>query len=114
MRLINDPILILAGEAGVGKSHLIADVVTQREKEKQFSLLFLGQKFVTDENPFFQIMKMLSFNGTPEELLEVLETKAETSGHRIIIFIDAINEGHGLTIWQNYIRSFVDKIRQHP
>ena len=114
MRLINDPILILAGEAGVGKSHLIADVVTRREKEKQFSLLFLGQKFVTDENPFFQMMKMLSFNGTPEELLEILETKAETSGHRIIIFIDAINEGHGLTIWQNYIRSFVDKIRKHP
>ncbi len=114
MRLVNDPILILSGEAGVGKSHLIADVVERRAKEKQFSLLFLGQKFVTDEEPFTQMMNMLYFKGSSEEFLEMLEAKAEASGHRIIIFIDAINEGRGLTIWQSSIRSFVDKIRQHP
>ena len=114
IRLINDPILILEGDAGVGKSHLIADVVERRAKEKQFSLLFLGQKFVTDDEPFTQMMNMLYFKGSSEELLEMLEAKAEASGHRIIIFIDAINEGHGLTIWQSHIRSFVNKIRQHP
>ena len=114
LRLINNPILILSGEAGVGKSHLIADVVERRAKEKQLSLFFLGQKFVTDEDPFTQMMNMLYFKGSSEELLEMLEAKAEASGHRIIIFIDAINEGHGLTIWQRCIRSFVDKIRQHP
>ena len=114
MGLINDPILILEGDAGVGKSHLIADVVLRREKERQFSLLFLGQKFITDEDPFTQMMRMLYFRGSSEELLEMLEAKAETTGHRIIIFIDAINEGHGLTVWQSNIRSFIDKIRQHP
>ena len=114
MKLINDPILILEGEAGVGKSHLLADVVKRREKEQQFSLFFLGQKFITDEEPFSQMMKMLYYTGSSEELLEMLEAKAETTGHRIIIFIDAINEGHGLTIWQNNIRSFIDKIRQYP
>ena len=114
MKLINDPILILEGDAGVGKSHLIADVVQRREKEKQFSLLFLGQKFVSDEDPFTQMMNMLYFKGSSEELLEMLEAKAEGTRHRIIIFIDAINEGHGLTIWPNNIRSFIDKIRQHP
>ena len=60
------------------------------------------------------MMNMLYFKVSSEELLEMLEAKAEASGHRIIIFIDAINEGHGLTIWQRYIRGFVDKIRQHP
>ena len=43
---------------------------------------------------------MLSFSSSSEELLETLEAKAESTGHRIIIFIDAINEGHGLAIWQ--------------
>lgn len=114
MRLINDPILILEGEAGVGKSHLIADVVEQRGKDNQASLLFLGQKFITDEDPFTQMMKMLYFKGSPEELLEMLEAKAESTGHRLVIFIDAINEGHGLNIWQRDIRSFIDRIRQHP
>ena len=114
MRLINDPVLILEGDAGVGKSHLMADVVLRREKEKQMSLLFLGQKFITDEDPLTQMMKMLHFTGTSDELLEMLEAKAETTGHRIVIFIDAINEGHGLAIWPNNIRSFIDQIRQHP
>lgn len=114
MRLINDPILILEGDAGVGKSHLMADAVQKRKIEKQFSLLFLGQKFITDEEPFTQMMRMLNFSGSSEELLDMLEAKAEATGHRIIIFIDAINEGHGLVIWQSNIRSFIDKIRQHP
>ena len=114
MRLINDPVLILEGDAGVGKSHLMADVVLRREKEKQMSLLFLGQKFITDEDPLTQMMKMLHFTGTSDKLLEMLEAKAETTGHRIVIFIDAINEGHGLAIWPNNIRSFIDQIRRHP
>jgi len=114
MRLVNDPILILKGDAGVGKSHLMADAVQRRKKEKQFSLLFLGQKFITDEEPFTQMMRMLNFSGSSEELLEMLEAKAEATKHRIIIFIDAINEGHGLVIWQSSIRSFIDRIRQHP
>ena len=114
MRLINAPILILQGDAGVGKSHLIAEVVERREKEKQASLLFLGQKFTTDEDPFAQMMKMLYFSGTPEELLDMLDAKAESTGHRLIIYIDAINEGHGLNIWQRNIRSFIDRIKQHP
>lgn len=114
MRLINDPILILEGDAGVGKSHLMADAVQKRKIEKPFSLLFLGQKFITDEEPFTQMMRMLNFSGSSEELLDMLEAKAEATGHRIIIFIDAINEGHGLVIWQSNIRSFIDKIRQHP
>ena len=60
------------------------------------------------------MMKMLHFSGTSDELLEMLEAKAETTGHRIVIFIDAINEGHGLAIWPNNIRSFIDQIRRHP
>lgn len=51
MRLVNDPILILEGDAGVGKSHLMADTVQRRQNENLFSLLFLGQKFITDEEP---------------------------------------------------------------
>lgn len=79
MRLVNDPILILEGDAGVGKSHLMADTVQRRQNENLFSLLFLGQKFITDEEPFIQMMRMLNFSGSSDELLEMLETKAETT-----------------------------------
>mgnify|MGYP000953629782 FL=1 len=72
MRLVNDPILILEGDAGVGKSHLMADTVQKRQKENLFSLLFLGQKFITDEEPFIQMLRMLNFRGSSNELLEIL------------------------------------------
>lgn len=114
MKLINDPVLILEGDAGVGKSHLLADIVEKRENEKLNSLLLLGQKFTSDKEPFIQIMEKLNFGGSSEELLETLEAKAEISGHRFIIFIDAINEGHGLNIWPNSIRSFIESFRKHP
>lgn len=114
MKLVNDPVLILEGEAGVGKSHLLADIVERRENDKLDSLLLLGQKFTSDEEPFIQIMKKLSFEGSPEEMLETLEAKAQVSGHRLIVFIDAINEGHGLKIWPNCIRSFIESFRKHP
>lgn len=43
MRLVNDPILILEGDAGVGKSHLMADTVQRRQKENLFSLFFRAE-----------------------------------------------------------------------
>lgn len=114
IRLANDPILLLEGDAGVGKSHLLADVVKSRENERLDSLLFLGQKFTTNEQPDDQMKRQLDFNGTFEELLATLEAKAMLSGHRLIVFIDAINEGNGLNIWPNSIRSFIEDFRCHP
>lgn len=53
MRLVNDPILILEGDAGVGKSHLMADTVQKRQKKT--CLVY----FSWDRN--LSLMKNLSF-----------------------------------------------------
>lgn len=111
--LANDPILILEGDAGVGKSHLFADVVTSLSKKKHSSFLFLGQKFTTDEDATRQMLRMANFNGTLEEFLDTLDCQAQANKHRTIIFIDAINEGKGLYLWRWCIRSFIEAVRQH-
>ncbi len=49
--LSNLPVLILEGEAGMGKSHLLADIALKRREKGQPSLLLLGQHFASDENP---------------------------------------------------------------
>ena len=89
-RLSNNPILLLDGEAGIGKSHLIADVVRNRSSEGKPSLLLLGQHFVTDDDPWTQIFKRLNVKCTTDEFLDGLNSKAETTGSRLILFIDAI------------------------
>lgn len=112
--LSNLPVLILDGEAGMGKSHLLADIVVKRREKGQPSLLLLGQHFVSDENPWAQILKkQLLLNCTESEFLGALEAKAQSIGSRIVIFIDAINEGRGRYFWPDHIKSFIKSFEKY-
>lgn len=111
---VNQPIILIDGEAGVGKSHLLADIVEERRKDGHYSLFFLGQHFNAQEDPWTQIFKQLKFNGTDEEFLQALEAKAASTRKRIIIFVDALNEGGGKELWNKHITSFINQIKTHP
>lgn len=113
MKLANHPFLLLEGEAGVGKSHLLADIIEERNRNGLISLFFLGQHFVTNEDPWTQIFKKNDIKCSVKEFLGALNSKAQVSGHRIIIFIDALNEGRGKYFWNNNIRSFLKKIKRY-
>ncbi|AZB31982.1 AAA family ATPase [Chryseobacterium balustinum] len=112
--LSNTPRLILSGEVGVGKSHLLADIAKIREKRGQYSILLLGQHFSTAEDPWSQIKKLLDLSGNVNEFLGALNAKAESTTSRLIIFIDAINEGLGKTIWKNHLLTFLDNFSRFP
>lgn len=107
------PSLLIQGEAGIGKSHLLADAVNRRTKEKKVSLLLLGQHFVTDEDPWVQISKKLQLKCDINEFLGALESRAQISGSRCIIFIDAINEGKGRFFWRDNLASFIHRISKY-
>lgn len=112
--LSNTPILVLIGEAGVGKSHLLADIARNREKQGGYTLLLLGQHFVTSEDPWTQIRKLLQLQCDRETFLGALNAKAEVSGERALIFIDAINEGMGKNIWKDHISGFITTLKRFP
>ena len=112
VKLSNNPFLLLEGEAGIGKSHLLADVIESRIKAGYPSLLLLGQQLTTDESPWVQILKRLQLKNTSTEFLEKLNLYGKKKGKRFLIFIDAINEGNGNKFWEDNINSFVDEIRK--
>lgn len=112
--LSNRPILILSGEAGVGKSHLLADIARNREKRGLYTLLLLGQQFATTEDPWTQMKKLLQLQCDRDTFLGALNTKAEVSGARALIFIDAINEGQGKNIWKDHISGFITILNRFP
>jgi hypothetical protein len=112
-RLANHPILLLYGEAGIGKSHLIADVVNNRNFDHKQSLFLLGQHFVTDEDPWTQIFRKLHIRCSIDEFLGALSAKAMITRSRFIIFIDAINEGRGKYFWDKNVKSFIQKILKY-
>jgi len=114
LRLVNTPVLILQGSAGVGKSHLLADVVRKRAAEGKQSVFLLGQHFVTNENPWTQILRnILRLDCNEGEFLGALDAKGQAMGSRMIILIDAINEGNGLHFWEDHIRSFIETFRRY-
>lgn len=112
-KLFNNPYLLLDGEAGIGKSHLLADIANIRIKEDKFSLLLLGQHFNSTENPQKQILDQLDLNCKFDEFLEALNCKAQISGTRLIIFIDAINEGAGKSFWPDYFNGFIENFPKY-
>ncbi|WP_425422210.1 AVAST type 2 anti-phage system protein Avs2 [Phaeodactylibacter xiamenensis] len=112
-KLANNPFLFLDGEAGIGKSHLIGDVVTSRINKEHESVFLLGQHFATKEDPWTQIFKRLQINSKAEDFLRKLNQRAEDTGKRIVIFIDAINEGKGNYFWNDFIKSFINEIKKH-
>lgn len=112
--LSNNPFLILTGEAGIGKSHLLADVAKKRLERNQFSILLLGQHFTTLEDPWSQIKKLLQLNCNKNTFLSTLNSKAESSESRILILIDAINEGEGKKIWKSHLLGFISSVKRFP
>jgi len=111
---VNNPYILLHGEGGIGKSHIIADTIMKRNSKGEKSLLFLGQHFKENNNPFIDILKMLELEGSSEQLLDELNQMAEENKSRIIVFIDALNEGNGKNIWKDYLAGMVEKFKLFP
>ena len=114
VKLSNYPALLLKGEAGIGKSHLLADIAEKRFKKNQFTILVLGQHLTTNEEPWTQINKILQITCDRDTFLSTLNSKAESNNSRILFFIDAINEGKGKEIWKNHIPGFISVIKRYP
>jgi hypothetical protein len=115
-KLYNNPFLLITGDAGMGKSHLLADVIERRKSNNMLSLLLLGENFSTKELPWTQIINnQLRKAGIDEFIfLDALNAKAESIQSRIIIFIDAINEGEGRNIWPKSIKHFIETVKEYP
>lgn len=113
VKIANNPFLLIYGEAGIGKSHMLADVVFRRMSNGYESIFLLGQQFLTDEDPWTQIFRKLKMNVNTDNFLMELNTRAKDNKKKILIFIDAINEGRGKYFWPNYLNSFIKEIKEY-
>lgn len=115
LNLANLPVMLLSGEAGIGKSHLLADIAKQRISEDKACILLLGQHFNSEESPWTQILhNLLRVQCNERELLGALNARAEAQGERLLFMIDAINEGKGRNFWDSHISSFIHDFSKYP
>ena len=112
---IVQPYLLVTGKAGIGKSHLLADYAKKFNGRGHSTFLFLGSYFYKNADPVSQIMESLRIpNSSFKSVLEELERKSVETGNRSIIFIDALNEGAGLTLWKERLIGFIKEIQEYP
>ena len=111
--IVNSRRLLVKGAAGVGKSHLFGDAVDHLVQNERPALLILSGSLIEDD-PWSQIIKQLGLDLTPERFLGSLDAAAQAAGTRAMIFIDAINEHHGIALWSERLPAFLRSIEHFP
>ena len=103
------------GEAGCGKSHLVADLATERIAEDLPSFLLLGQHLDTGVvDP--QLVQMMGFGTmTLGDALQALDVAARIRRNgRALLVVDAVNEGAGADLWESQLPGFVAEVARYP
>ncbi|MXP44979.1 NACHT domain-containing protein [Allopontixanthobacter sediminis] len=114
-RLANADAVLLSGDAGTGKSHLLADVVEHQVHNALPAILVLGS-YMVDGDPWQQILRVLDLPAhvRATDLLGALDAAAEAHGSRVLVCVDAINERNGTSVWPQRLGSFLKLAESFP
>ncbi len=113
--VVNGDLMIVTGDAGFGKTHLLCDIAARRLAENRPTVLLMGQQFITTEHPWTQASAQLDLKDlTMEEFVGALEAAAQETDSRALFMIDAINEGEGQEIWPAHLAGFVTQLSASP
>ena len=114
-QLTNAKAVLLQGPAGIGKSHLLADIVEHHLHEGWPALLLLGGAFV-DHEPWPQIRDQLDRPPTEQfkHFLGSLDAAAQATGMRAIVCIDVLNERNGIDVWPERLPAFLKVFEAYP
>ena len=111
----NRHLMVLTGEAGTGKTHLLCDIARRRVGNGAPTVLLMGQLFLTAEAPWTQALQQLDLPGvTAEQFVAALEAAAQAANCRALLIIDALNEGQGRAVWPAHLASFLVPLAASP
>jgi len=90
-KVLCDPQLLVSGEWGTGKTHLLCDVTQERVSHGQATVLVLAKSF--QGHVVADICGRIEANCTADDVFEQLQETAERLGERAVIIVDGVNEG---------------------
>ncbi len=115
LKLFCSPYLVIYGDAGTGKSHLLGDFSDSLILQNRKCVFILGQSLTSSANPWTQILKdELRLDCNEDEFLGVLNTIGQAQQERVPFVIDALNEGNGRQFWKKHIAGFIEKFKDYP
>lgn len=108
-------LVILTGDAGSGKTHLLCDLARQRIGKGRPTVVLMGQRFLDTSDPWVQALQQLDLAGwSAGDFVKVLEVVAQRANSRVLFIIDAINEGAGRQLWPNHLPPFLERLKASP
>lgn len=113
IKLLQRKILIVNGEAGIGKTQMFATTVANILKNGYPSMLAVGTMMLTDEPFFKQIADSTGLDVSFDELLDLLEEIGERKNCVATLFIDAINESSRTPSWNIFVLTLDRKIKAY-
>jgi len=105
---------IIRGEAGSGKSHLLANLAKDVLAEQRCCLLLIGERFASTVALAEQIRSLLSWEGSMRELCACLSTHAAISGKSSLLMIDALNESPRRGLWKRELPQLIALLKEYP
>jgi hypothetical protein len=109
--LADQSCLLLTGDPGTGKSHLLAEVCSRYGEQGGIVLFLEGAKFSTDEPPWTQLMRWAGFpSNSARDLIETLSAMAAATSVPALICIDALNETPNRNLWRNGVLDFTAEL----
>lgn len=114
-KITNARQVLVFGDGGIGKSHLLADAAKYQIDHVRPALLFLGEHF-RDNEPWHQMMRILDLPNhyQAKHFLGALDAAGQAAGGRVLVMIDALNEKHGLDIWPGHLAGMFKDIERYP
>ncbi|MCY4652151.1 MAG: ATP-binding protein [Dehalococcoidia bacterium] len=114
-KLANSSLMILNGDAGTGKTHLLCDFASNRIETGAPTVLLLGHRFRDSSEPWTQILQQVGIqDANTEMLIGALEAAAQAANQRALVIVDAINEGDGRRMWPDHLPAFLARVNRSP
>lgn len=113
--LASRKLLLLKGDAGTGKTHLLCDIAKQRLSQGFPTVLLMGQRFKGANDPWSQALQQMDLASlAADEFVGALEAAAQGANCRALFVIDAVNEGAGRLVWPDNLAAFMAQLDRSP
>lgn len=110
-KLLADPFLLISGEWGTGKTHLLCDVTSERLAHEAPTVLALAKNFEGDV--LANICKHIGEATSIKDKFAELEAAGQGARGRTVFFVDGINEGRRRE-WRQAINTLLSLVDEYP
>lgn len=110
-KLLFDPVLLISGEWGTGKTHLMCDVTSERLSREAPTVLVLAKNF--EGNVLAEICARIGDAASVDVLFAELENAGLGERGRTIFIVDGVNEGRRRE-WRKAIGDLLSLVAKQP